>query len=115
MRLVGTHIRLHADDYSEENSVLRSRVKRLTLQAINAKTRESAFSAFRSQCKAGDPEKRLTNIELNDLLEAFLTEHPALRPYVSKGIANELMYLMADNKLCHQSTYPAGHTRTDNP
>ena len=81
------------DDYPEENSVLRSRVKRLTLQAINAKTRESAFSAFRSQCKAGDPEKRLANIELNDLLEAFLTEHPALRPYVSKGIANELMYL----------------------
>lgn len=77
----------------ESNDILRSRVKRLVLQAINASSRASAYAAFRNEVKAGNPEKRLKNNELDSLLEAFLTDHPKLRPYICKGLANELMYI----------------------
>ena len=78
---------------NEDIDTQRKRIKRLVLQAINAKSRESAFRAFRNELKKGDPDKRLTDIELNDLLNTFINFHPKLEPYMCKGLANDLMYI----------------------
>lgn len=77
----------------EDVDLQRGRIKRLVLQAINAKSRESAFRAFRNELKKGDPDKRLTDTELNNLLDTFINFHPKLEPYICRGMANDLMYI----------------------
>jgi hypothetical protein len=68
-------------------------VKQLALMAINAKSRKSAFSAFRSSQAKGDPLKKMTNDELSQLLDAFIEKQPELEPFLCTGKGLELMYL----------------------
>ena len=71
----------------------RKAVKQLVLMAINAVSRKSAFSAFRSSQATGDPLKKMKNIELSQLLDAFIEKHPELEPFLCTGKGLELMYL----------------------
>ena len=50
----------------------RAIVKLLVLTAINAKTEDSAFSAFRNDQPTGTPQKKLANDELSLFLSAFI-------------------------------------------
>ena len=71
----------------------RKAVKQLVLMAINAVSRKSAFSALRSDTAKGDPLKKMKNIELSKLLDAFIEKHPELEPFLCTGKGLELMYL----------------------
>ena len=55
------------------------------LAAINAKSRKSAFGAFRQAQPTGSVEKTLTNDELGLLLDTFLKQHP----YLEDGICSD--------------------------
>lgn len=57
---------------------VRAWCKSLVLTAINAKDRPSTYKAFRSDSKKGSPEKRLKNIQLEWLLNAFIAKSPHL-------------------------------------
>ncbi|MBY6006718.1 hypothetical protein KUV62_22570, partial [Salipiger bermudensis] len=70
---------------------LRPMVKRLALTAINAKGRNSAYSAFRQGFATGDPAKKMSNDELDDLLKAFLLRNPPLRDAVFSDQGIRLM------------------------
>jgi len=78
----------HKNDFDQ-----RKAVKGLVLMAINAVSRKSAFSAFRSDQAKGDPLKKMKNIELSQLLDAFIKKHPKLEPFLCTGKGLELMYL----------------------
>ena len=78
----------HKNDFDQ-----RKAVKGLGLMAINAVSRKSAFSAFRSDQAKGDPLKKMKNIELSQLLDAFNEKHPELEPFLCTGKGLELMYL----------------------
>jgi hypothetical protein len=71
----------------------RSVVKQLVLMALNASDRKTAFSAFRGDQPTGDPTKKLTNVELSKLLDAFIDEYPDLAPFMCTGKGLELMYI----------------------
>ena len=62
-------------DLEEQRAI----VKLLVLTAINAKTEESAYSAFRNDRPTGSLQKKSTNDELASLLTAFIDKHPHLR------------------------------------
>lgn len=72
-------------------SVARDWTKRLVLCALNAGSRRSAFSAFRSECEKGTPEKRLTDEQLGALLDGFLSKHPLLKDFVCSDQGIRLM------------------------
>ena len=101
--MIGTGEISNADDdpYTLNKSIFPSKnyfyqrkaVKQLILKAINAKSRNSAFSAFRSHQATGDPLKKMKNIELSKLLDAFIEKHPELEPFLCTGKGLELMYL----------------------
>lgn len=80
-------------DSKETTDVLRNRVKKLMLPLINAKSRKSAFKAYRNSAPKGSPDKRLTDNQLGELLDNFIYEHPLLEPFLCKGMGNDLMYL----------------------
>ena len=81
---------------SVPRDIQRKRVKSLILQAINANSRKAAFSAFRDNAKSGTPEKRLTNKDLERLLNAFLTEHPDLERFIATDTGVDLMRVDGD-------------------
>lgn len=56
----------------------RGLVKHLILTALNAPTRTSAFQSFRDGWPTGDLAKKLTNSDLEVLLNAFTVKHPHL-------------------------------------
>ena len=60
--------------------------------AINAKTKENAFRAFRSDQATGHTFKRLKNSQLEKLLNAFTKKYPELSPYLCTGKGLELMF-----------------------
>ena len=70
----------------------RAAVKQLVLMAINAGDKKTAFSAFRSDQPKGHLFKKLTNVELSQLLDAFIEQYPKLEPYLCTGKGLELMY-----------------------
>jgi hypothetical protein len=78
----------HKNDFDQ-----RKVVKKLVLMAINASSRTSAFSAFRSDNPKGDPLRKMTNAELSQLLDAFIEKHPKLEPFLCALKWGELMYL----------------------
>ena len=78
----------HKKDFDQ-----RKVVKKLVLMAINASSRASAFSAFRSDNPKGDPLRKMTNAELSQLLDAFIEKHPKLEPFLCALKWGELMYL----------------------
>ena len=88
----------------DKNFDQRSAVKQLVLMAINAKTRTKAFSAFRADQPTGHSFKRLTNLELSKLLDAFINQHPKLKPYLCTGKGLELMFIdscIAEHVISH--------------
>ena len=68
-------------------------VKSLILMAINANNANGAFAAFRNAHKRGDPLKKLTNEQLQILLDAFTDQHPEMREALNTGKALHLMNL----------------------
>ena len=89
------------DPYSLSKSIFpnrndldqRSVVKQLVLMALNASDRKTAFSAFRGDQPTGHPAKKLTNVELSKLLDAFIEEYPDLAPFMCTGKGLQLMYI----------------------
>lgn len=80
---------LHQFDMDQQRKI----VKLLVLTAINAKTQKSAFSAFRDDCDAGTPEKKLTNNELEQYLTKFIQLHPYLEDKLCADQGVRLMFL----------------------
>jgi hypothetical protein len=70
----------------------RRAIKELVLMALNAKSKDKAFRAFRSDQATEHPFKKLKNIELDKLLSAFINKYPQLEPYLFTGKELELMY-----------------------
>jgi hypothetical protein len=75
-----------------DREVVRGWNKTLVLTAINAKDRRSTYSAFRSDAKTGSPEKRLKNIQLERLLDAFIAKNPHLGDYLCSDEGIKLMH-----------------------
>jgi hypothetical protein len=75
-----------------DRQVVRGWCKSLVLTAINAKDRASTYSAFRSDAKTGSPEKRLKNIQLAGLLDAFIAKNPHLEDYLCLDQGITLMH-----------------------
>lgn len=83
------NIPIEGDPYQLDYQILphvpledqRSYVKALSIYAINAKTKESTFKAFRSDMRGlqGPPT---TTKDLNNLLDAFLDKHPHLEEFM---------------------------------
>ena len=72
---------------------LRAAAKLLLLTALNAKTSEKAYGAFRQQAESGSPEKRLTNEQLNSMLNQFKRKHEPIAHKLASGAEIELMYV----------------------
>ena len=72
---------------------LRAAAKLLLLTAINAETPQKAFGAFRQQAESGSPEKRLTNEQLNSLLNQLKRKHEPIAHKLASGAGIELMYV----------------------
>lgn len=91
----------HYDPYTLNKSIFPERndldqrkvVKQLVLMALNASNRKAAFSAFRGDQPTGHSAKKLTNVELSKLLDAFVEEYPDLAPFMCTGKGLELMYI----------------------
>ncbi|AGI67245.1 hypothetical protein OAN307_c15720 [Octadecabacter antarcticus 307] len=71
----------------------RTIVKSLVLTAINAKDQSATYAAFRKDQPTGSLEKKLTNVELSKLLEAFLKRLPHLRDDLCSDKGIELMFI----------------------
>lgn len=71
----------------------RSAVKGVVLMAINAKSAEEAFGAFRQSKKEGDRMRRLTNQQLQKLLDAFTDKYPEIKVALNTGQGLYLMNL----------------------
>ena len=72
---------------------MRAAAKLLLLTAINAKTPEKAFGAFRQQADAGSPEKSMTNDQLNSILNQLKRKHEPIAHKLASGAGIELMYV----------------------
>ena len=72
---------------------LRAAAKLLLLTAINAETPEKAFGAFRQQAEPESPEKRLTNEQLNSILNQLKRKHEPIAHMLASGAGIELMYV----------------------
>ena len=72
---------------------LRAAAKLLLLTAINAKTPEKAYGAFRQQADAGSPEKSMTNDQLNSMLNQLKRKHEPIAHKLASGAGIELMYV----------------------
>ena len=70
---------------------LRAAAKLLLLTAINAETPEKAFGAFRQQAETESPEKRLTNEQLNSMLNQLKRKHEPIEHKLASGAGIELM------------------------
>jgi hypothetical protein len=72
---------------------LRAAAKLLLLTALNAKTPEKVYGAFRQQAESGSPEKRLTNEQLNSMLNQLKRKHEPIAHKLASGAGIELMYV----------------------
>lgn len=70
----------------------RQAIKELVLMALNASSKSKAFRAFRADQPKGHPFKRLSDEQLEKLLNAFVTKYPELAIYLCSGKGLELMY-----------------------
>lgn len=78
----------------------RAIVKLLVLTAINAKTEKATYQAFRNDQLTGSQEKSLTDVELSELLEAFLSKNPHLREDLCSDKGIKLMFI--DSQITEQ-------------
>jgi hypothetical protein len=69
----------------------RSLMKSLILMCFNATSLTGAFQAFRNEQPTGSYGKRLTNLELGRLLEAFKRKHPLIQNYLCSDQGVHLM------------------------
>lgn len=69
----------------------RSMVKQLVLTALNARDRRSAFQSFRDGFPASHVGKVMTNVELDRVLDGFVTKHPHLAELVCADQGIRLM------------------------
>jgi hypothetical protein len=69
----------------------RSMVKHLVLTALNARDRRSAFQSFRDGFPTGHVGKVMTNVELDRVLDGFVTKHPHLAELVCADQGIRLM------------------------
>ncbi len=69
----------------------RSWIKSLSLMCFNATSLQGAFQAFRDNQPAKTQAKRLTNRELERLLEAFKKKHPQITKYLCSDQGVRLM------------------------
>ena len=70
----------------------RAVVKRLMLTTINAKEEIKALDAFRDKAQT-TKERKLKNIQLKEILDAFCTQHPLIKDSICKDKGVELMRL----------------------
>ena len=78
-------------DVMTERDKQRAAVKEIILMAINADSANKAFSAFRKKQKTGDVLKKLTNHQLQQLLDGFTNHYPEIKDALNTGKALELM------------------------
>lgn len=69
----------------------RSVVKQLALTAINARSLTAAYQAFRNEQDTGTKQKKLTNNQLQELLEGFIEQNKAIEQYIATDKGVELM------------------------
>lgn len=69
----------------------RALVKGLVLMAINAQTLPKAYAAFRAEQPKGSKQRKITNIQLQDMISLFLDHHPMLLNYIGRDKGVELM------------------------
>ena len=74
-----------------DRGTVRSWNKSLVLAAINAKDRKSAYGAFRKNAPTGSAEKRLKDLQLSRLLDAFIANNPHLTEFVCSDQGIKLM------------------------
>jgi len=84
---------IHGINNIDPDIDLRASAKLLLLTAINAKTPEKAFGAFRQQAESGSPEKRLTNKQLNSMLNELKRKHEPIAHKLASGAGIELMFV----------------------
>ena len=84
---------IHGINDIDPNIDLRAAAKLLLLTALNAKTPGKAFGAFRQQAELGLPEKRLTNEQLNSVLNQLKRKHELIAHKLASGAGIELMYV----------------------
>ena len=65
--------------------------KGLVLTAINAKDRKSASQAFRQDQEEGSAQKRLKDVQLTKILDAFCSNNQPIADYLCKDIGIKLM------------------------
>lgn len=88
---------IQGDPYEVEHvlnfsaSEQRALVKSLILVCLNAPTLKKAFQAFRGEQPKSSAEKKLTDRELQSLLEAFNKKHPQIKNYLCSGAGLRLM------------------------
>ena len=75
-----------------DRQVVRGWCKSLVLTAINANNRASTYNAFRSDAPKDSPEKRLKNIQLARLLDAFIAKNPHLEESLCSDQGINLMH-----------------------
>ncbi len=94
VRLVGDPYAL-AEDMIEGIDAAQQRryLKHLVLTAVNARSRKTAFQAFRNNFGAKERGKTLTNDDLERLLDAFLEKHPHLRESMCADQGIRLMFI----------------------
>ena len=76
--------------------LVRKLVKSLTLKAINAKDKRSAYQAFRGSYSDTNAGSNLTNDELDCLMGAFVGRNPCVERYLFDDQGIRLMRLDAD-------------------
>jgi len=69
----------------------RSIIKALVLTAINAKSRKTAFKAFREGQKTGSAQKRLKDAQLTKILDAFCSNNQPIEHHLCKDMGVKLM------------------------
>ena len=84
---------IHGINDIEPDIDLRAAAKLLFLTAINAQQPQEAFGAFRQQAKVGTPERRLSNQQLNSMLNQLKRKHKPIAHKLASGAGIELMYV----------------------
>ena len=71
----------------------RSLAKNLMLILINATSLKSSFSAFRQNASAGSPEKKFTNEQLQEVVDALKEKHKPIADNLYSDLGIHLQYL----------------------
>ena len=74
----------------------RKLVKRLMLIALNAKTDAKTYMAFRKDQPTGSPNKRLTNVQLAEVLDALKELHEPISDFIANDAGIRFMRLDSD-------------------